>query len=146
MNVVEIILLEENAMDEFDQNKRNKSVSGRFREPRLLIPWRILRGRVHHAGGLTEAASKKQRDRRAQRVSLITAPARSPARSRSGPGRDIGRSSPSAPLGDGIEHRVALAGVDVAAPQEVGHDEHVVAPPFEALAGDLGRAAAFDQT
>jgi hypothetical protein len=47
-------------------------------------------------------------------------------------------------IGDRIEHGVAAAGVEVAAPQEVRHHEDVVLLPLEALAGDLGFACAFD--
>src|SRR5262249_23308674 len=47
-------------------------------------------------------------------------------------------------LGYRVEHGIARAGVDVPPPQEVRRDEHVVALPVEALAGDLGRAAALD--
>src|SRR3954471_1194417 len=47
-------------------------------------------------------------------------------------------------VGNGIDDGIALAGVDVPAPDKVGHDENVVARPFEPLAAYLGGAAAFD--
>src|SRR4051794_21650500 len=43
-----------------------------------------------------------------------------------------------------VQQRIAGASVDVPAPQEVGHDEEVVLLPVEALAGDFGRALAFE--
>ena len=43
-----------------------------------------------------------------------------------------------------IDHRIGLAGIDVAPPQKVRHYEQIVMAPFEALAADFGRAVAFD--
>ncbi len=42
-------------------------------------------------------------------------------------------------VGYRIEHGVARAGVEVAAPQEIGHDEEIIRLPIEAHAADLGR-------
>ena len=47
-------------------------------------------------------------------------------------------------IGHRVEDRVLRSVADVAAPEEIRHDENVVFLPFESLAGDLRFAAAGD--
>src|ERR1700677_157956 len=63
----------------------------------------------------------------------------------------VGRASLGVVLADHLDERaiadrvedgvLGQARVDVLVPEAIGHDEHVVAPPLEALAVDLGIAA-----
>ena len=47
-------------------------------------------------------------------------------------------------IGHGIDHGIALAGVDVAPPQKIRHHKNIIARPVKPLAADLGRTAALD--